>query len=51
MDEPALAQVYGDMLPESRHIRFTVEREALIVRVPEVMPGDPSATGTMEPIK
>ncbi|WP_174514777.1 diacylglycerol/lipid kinase family protein [Bifidobacterium aesculapii] len=51
LDEPALAQVDGDMLPETRHIRFTVEREALIVRVPEVMPGDPSATGTMEPIK
>ncbi|NEG55971.1 diacylglycerol kinase [Bifidobacterium sp. SMA15] len=51
LEKTALAQVDGDMLPETRHIRFDVEREALIVRVPEVTRQDPSATGTMEPIR
>ncbi|PST46993.1 diacylglycerol kinase [Bifidobacterium callitrichos] len=50
LEKPALAQVDGDMLPETRHIRFDVERRALIVRVPEVTP-DLSATGTIPPVK
>ena len=51
LEKPALAQVDGDMLPETRHIRFTVDREALIVRVPAITRSDPSATGTMEPVQ
>ncbi|PST47996.1 diacylglycerol kinase [Bifidobacterium callitrichos] len=50
LEKPALAQVDGDMLPETRHIRFDVERKALIVRVPEVSP-DLSATGTIPPVR
>ncbi|MBT1181563.1 NAD(+)/NADH kinase [Bifidobacterium sp. CP2] len=46
LEKSAPAQVDGDMLPATRHIRFDVEREALIVRVPEVRP-DLSATGTI----
>ena len=34
LEKPAKAQVDGDMLPETRHIRFSVDRRALIVRVP-----------------
>lgn len=40
LEKPALAEVDGDILRETRHIRFTVERQALTVRVPE---GTPSA--------
>lgn len=36
LEKPAKAQVDGDMLPQTRHIRFSVDRQALIVRVPEV---------------
>ncbi|MCH9276994.1 NAD(+)/NADH kinase [Bifidobacterium amazonense] len=50
LEKPALAQVDGDMLPATRHIRFDVERKALCVRVPEVDP-DLSATGIIPPIK
>ncbi|MBT1173828.1 NAD(+)/NADH kinase [Bifidobacterium sp. MA2] len=50
LEKPALAQVDGDMLPETRHIRFDVERKALIVRVPEVAP-DTSATGVIPPVR
>ncbi len=42
LEKPVLAQVDGDMLPETKHIRFTVERKALTVRVPET-PAEPSA--------
>ena len=49
LEKPTPAQVDGDMLPKTRHIRFDVEREALCVRVPEVEP-DFSATGVMAPI-
>ncbi|MBW3089594.1 diacylglycerol/lipid kinase family protein [Bifidobacterium miconisargentati] len=34
LEKPAKAQVDGDMLPETRHIRFSVDHRALIVRVP-----------------
>ncbi|KFI97993.1 diacylglycerol/lipid kinase family protein [Bifidobacterium stellenboschense] len=51
LEKPTPAQVDGDMLPATQHIRFTVDREALIVRVPEITRQDPSATGTMEPIR
>lgn len=35
LERPAPAQVDGDVLGETRHLMFTVERRALIVRVPE----------------
>ena len=35
LEKPALAQVDGDMLGQTRHLRFDVERRALCVRVPE----------------
>mgnify|MGYP000479538267 CR=1 FL=1 len=41
---------HGDMLGRTRHLRFTVDREALCVRVPEVAP-DMSATGIIPPIR
>ena len=36
LEKPALAQVDGDMLGQTSHIRFSVEHRSLIVRVPEV---------------
>lgn len=45
LEKPALAEVDGDILRETRHIRFTVERRALTVRVPE---GTPSAPAPIE---
>lgn len=38
LEKPALAEVDGDILRETRHLRFTVERQALTVRVPEGTP-------------
>lgn len=35
LEKPALAQVDGDMLGATKHIRFDVEKRALCVRVPE----------------
>ncbi|MBT1163407.1 diacylglycerol/lipid kinase family protein [Bifidobacterium felsineum] len=35
LEKPAKAQVDGDMLPETKHIRFSVDQRALIVRVPD----------------
>lgn len=35
LDKPALAQVDGDTLGQTRHIRFSIEQRALCVRVPE----------------
>ncbi|PXY80603.1 diacylglycerol/lipid kinase family protein [Bifidobacterium coryneforme] len=35
LDDPALAQVDGDILGETRHIALEVERQALNVRVPQ----------------
>lgn len=49
LDKPVPAQVDGDMLPESQHIRFTIDREALIVRVPITQ--DVSATSQMAPVQ
>lgn len=49
LEKPVLAQVDGDMLGETKHIRFSVDRAALCVRVPEVSP-DLSATGIIPPI-
>lgn len=40
LERPVLAQVDGDMLPETKHIRFSVERQALCVRVPEATSED-----------
>ncbi|WP_206430752.1 diacylglycerol/lipid kinase family protein [Bifidobacterium goeldii] len=50
LEKPVLAQVDGDMLGETSHIRFSVDKAALCVRVPEVSP-DFSATGIIPPIK
>ncbi|WP_169080601.1 diacylglycerol/lipid kinase family protein [Bifidobacterium erythrocebi] len=35
LEKPALAEVDGDILGESQHIRISVEKHALTVRVPE----------------
>ena len=35
LEKPALVQVDGDTLGETKHIRFDVEKRALCVRVPE----------------
>ena len=50
LEKPVLAQVDGDMLPATKHLRFDVERKSLCVRVPE---GDPdlSVTGIIPTIK
>ena len=40
LEKPALAQVDGDMLPKTKHIRFSVERQSLCVRVPELSAED-----------
>lgn len=40
LEKPALAQVDGDMLPKTKHIRFSVERQSLCVRVPELAAED-----------
>lgn len=50
LDKPVPAQVDGDMLPETQHILFTVDREALIVRVP-LEDENISATTQIPPIK
>ena len=44
LERPALAQVDGDVLGETRHIAFSIQKRALCVRVPEV-PAEP--TGIM----
>lgn len=49
LDKPVPAQVDGDMLPETRHILFSVDREALLVRVP--LDDGISATTQIPPIK
>ena len=50
LEKPVLAQVDGDMLPATKHLRFDVERKALCMRVPEVDP-DLSVTGIIPTIK
>lgn len=49
LDKPVPAQVDGDTLPETRHILFSVDREALLVRVP--LDDGISATTQIPPIK
>nr|WP_204314239.1 diacylglycerol kinase family protein [Bifidobacterium avesanii] len=44
LDRPILAQVDGDVLGKTRHVAFSIEKQALCVRVPEV-PEEP--TGIM----
>ena len=65
LGKPAKAQVDGDMLPETKHIRFSVDHRALIVRVPDASALEKTAqvaaqnatadfaetTGTIEPIR
>lgn len=65
LEKPAKAQVDGDMLPETKHIRFSVDHRALIVRVPDASALEKTAqvaaqnatadfaetTGTIEPIR
>ena len=48
LERPVLAQVDGDMLGRTKHIRFSVERRSLCVRVPEPWPVD--ATGVIPPV-
>lgn len=43
LDEPALAEVDGDILQETQHIRFDIEHKSLCVRVPEGVPSLQSA--------
>lgn len=38
LEKPALAEVDGDILGETKHIRISVEKRALTVRVPEATP-------------
>ncbi len=40
LEKSALAQVDGDMLPRTKHIRFSVEHQSLCVRVPELSEED-----------
>nr|WP_201737226.1 diacylglycerol kinase family protein [Bifidobacterium aemilianum] len=50
LEKPALAEVDGDMLGETCHIRFTIEHKALCVRVPtETELAMMQAGGTVEP--
>ena len=35
LEKPALAEVDGDILGETKHIRISVEKRALTVRIPE----------------
>ncbi len=65
LEKPAKAQVDGDMLPETKHIRFSVDHRSLIVRVPDASALEKTAqaaasnatsdfaemTGTLEPIR
>lgn len=65
LEKPAKAQVDGDMLPETKHIRFSVDHRALIVRIPDASALEKTAqaaasnatsdfaemTGTLEPIR
>ena len=44
LERPILAQVDGDVLGKTRHVAFSIEKQALCVRVPEV-PAEP--TGIM----
>ncbi|MBM6699777.1 NAD(+)/NADH kinase [Bifidobacterium pullorum subsp. saeculare] len=48
LEKPALAQVDGDVLGETRHIRFEVEKQSLCVRVPEGAPGGVTPTAALE---
>lgn len=36
LEKPALAEVDGDLLEKTQHIRFTVDRQALTVRAPQI---------------
>jgi diacylglycerol kinase family enzyme len=49
LSRPTLAEVDGDILGETKHIELTVDRRALLVRVPTEP--DLSATATIPPIK
>lgn len=49
LEKPAPAQVDGDVLGETRHIRFDIERQSLCVRVPE--PGIGEVTGVIQPVQ
>lgn len=52
-EKPYPVEVDGDMLPQSRHLRFSVEREALCVRIPEGVPASAEngyMTGVMPPL-
>ena len=48
LNKPALAEVDGDLLGETRHLRFDVEKQALCVRVPEGVPGGVPPTDALD---
>lgn len=53
LEKPSPVEADGDVLPQSRHLRFSVEREALCVRIPEGVPASAEngyMTGVMPPI-
>lgn len=49
LDKPVLAEVDGDILEKTQHIRFTVDHNSLIVRAPQTG-GAADATGVLSPI-
>ena len=49
LDKPVLAEVDGDILEKTQHIRFTVDHNSLIVRAPQTG-GAVDATGVLSPI-
>ena len=48
LEKPVPAQVDGDMLKPTRHIRFSVDQNALIVRAPGQ---DAEMTGNLQPVR
>ena len=48
LEKPVPAQVDGDMLKPTRHIRFSVDHNALIVRAPGQ---DAEMTGNLQPVR
>lgn len=48
LQKAVLAEVDGDILEKSKHLEFTIEHNALIVRAPDLT--RPDVTGTFQPI-
>lgn len=45
LEKPVPAEVDGDMLPKTKHLKFTVDHQALIVRAPETNDATPAING------